>query len=34
MHYRNPKKEKRQKIPKILFKELMVENFSNLGKEI
>lgn len=34
MHYRNPKKDKRQKIPKIVFKELMDENFSNVGKEI
>ena len=33
LHYRGPKGEEREKGPKKIFEEIIVENFPNMGKE-
>ena len=34
LHYRGPRGEERQKGPKKIFEEIIIENFLNMGKEI
>ena len=34
MYYKTPRRTKREKGPKKIFEEIIVENFPNMGKEI